>query len=196
MNRAVEGALALIALILTGAFLAAVAGGGEGISWGGASATPDDRYFHAGKTPSASAEDRGCLSKGCHAAAPHAKERTQAAFRNMHARFVDCLVCHGRESRASWSVRPPPQAPKPGAAQGGGTFRGRWTIAAPKPEIDREKMHGLIGQAVSCRACHSEQGYRELAGKGIRHLGPGFVNPVALRMIEEGAKQWIPDTMR
>lgn len=191
-----ECALGVTALVLTAAFVAAVGGGGWRIRGGGAPAAPDDGYFHAGKTRPASLGDLGCVSKDCHTAVPHAKDRTQAAFRNMHAGFIDCLICHGREPRTSWSVWPPPPAPGPGAARGGVSSRGRWTIAAPKPEIDRERMHGLIGQAVSCRACHSDQGYRELAAKGIRNLGPGFVNPVALRMIEEGAKQWIPDTMR
>jgi hypothetical protein len=196
VKQAVERVLALVAVVLTGAFLAAVAGGEGWIPGGGATAMPDDGYFHSGKTPPASLEDDGCLSKECHPGAPHAKDRTQAAFRNMHARFIDCLVCHGTESRTSWSAHPPPRVPKPGAAQSYGSSGRRWRIAAPTPKIDRGRMHGLIGRAVSCRACHSEQGYDDLARMGIRDLGAGFANPVALRMIEEGAKQWIPDTMR
>ncbi len=57
-------------------------------------------------------------------------------------------------------------------------------------------MHGLIGPALSCRACHSEEGSREIAALGVKSLPAGFSNPVALRMIEEGARQWIPDAMR
>ncbi len=194
MKRTAEWALAVAALILTGAFLSAVSGGGLLSPGEGFGAPRDGRYFHAGKTAPAAAGDRGCRSPGCHVGMPHARGRTQAAFRNMHMRFVECLVCHGKDSRKSWTaVHSPPENRSVG---GKGSLRSRWTIAAPGPAVEPGKMHGLIGPALSCRACHSEDGYRELAGKGVRDLPAGFTNPVALRMIEEGARQWIPDTMR
>lgn len=195
MKRAVEWALALVAVILTGAFLSAASGARGWIPRGGSATARDDRYFHAGKTAAISVEARGCRATGCHVGMPHAKDRTQAAFRNMHVGFIDCLACHGRDSRKSWVFEPPAPAPK----QGGGDRsypRKRWKIAVPMPGTDRERMHALIGPALSCRKCHSDAGHREMTGNGIRDLPPGFVNPVALRMIEEGAKQWIPDTMR
>lgn len=194
MNRAAEWALALVAAVLLVAFLSAVAGGPALIRGTGFAATADARYFHAGKTPAA-VEDGGCGAAGCHVGMPHAKERTHAAFRNMHVRFVACLVCHGRDSRKSWSVGPP--APGHGkGARDGGLPRNRWTLSAPVPPVDREKAHRLLGPALGCRGCHSAEGYRELGAKGAAGLPAGFVDPVALRMIEEGAKQWIPDTMR
>ena len=61
--------------------------------------------------------------------------------------------------------------------------------AAPMPGMDREKMHGSIGPALSCRACHSEQGYRDLTEKGIRDLPQGVVNQVAVRVIERAPSQ-------
>lgn len=195
MKPAVEWALALVAVILTGAFLSGVSGAGGWTLRGSSATARDDRYFHAGKTAPISVEARGCRSTGCHVGVPHAKDRTQAAFRNMHVGFIDCLVCHGRDSRKSWILEPPAPAPKQGGSDG--SFpRKRGRIAVPVPEIDRERMHGLVGPALSCRRCHSDEGHREMTEKGIRDLPPGFVNPVALRMIEEGAKQWIPDTMR
>lgn len=195
MSRTVEWALALVAVILTGSFLLAVTGRGGWMAGEGPDATRDPRYFHGGKTPPASLSERGCLSKGCHAGAPHAEDRTQAAFRNLHVRFIDCLVCHGRDSRKSWIAEAPAPVAKPGG-RAGAFPRNRWKIAASGPEIDRERMHGSIGPALGCRACHSEEGYRGMTALGIRDLPSGFVNPVALRMIEEGGKQWIPDNMR
>lgn len=194
MKRTVEGALALAAVILTVAFLSAVSGGGA--FFGKSSREPrDGRYFHAGKLPPVSGEDRPCRSPECHAGMPHVRDRTLAAFRNMHLRFVDCLVCHGRDSRKSWSAEPPPPEPKQ-ATGDTGPVRKRWKIASPMPGIEREKAHATLGAALSCRACHSEEGYRNITARGVKDLPAGFVNPVALRMIEEGAKQWIPDTMR
>lgn len=195
MKQAVEWTLALVALILTGAFLSAVSGAGGWFPRGDSPSARDDRYFHAGKTTPISVDARGCRSTGCHAGMPHVEDRTQAAFRNMHVAFVDCLVCHGRDSRKSWILEPPAPAPKQGGGDRGFP-RKRWKLAVPTPGTDRATMHGLIGPALSCRKCHSDDGHREMSEKGIRDLPPGFNNPVALRMIEEGAKQWIPDTMR
>ncbi len=123
---------------------------------------------------------------------PHAKDRTQAAFRNMHVRFIDCLVCHAAGSRGSWIAERP--APKP-ATGDTGLRRNRWRISTSTPPVERARMHTVLGTALSCRACHSPDGSREIAGDG-GGLPAGFVDPVPLRMIEEGAKQWMPDTMR
>ena len=195
MTRAAEWVLALSAAVLTGAFLSALAGGAGWTPAGRSGTTVDARYFHAGKTAPAPVEEGGCRAAGCHAGIPHAKDLTQAAFRNMHVRFVECLVCHGRDSRRSWRVGPPAPGPEKGGRDGVILWK-RWTIAAPMPSVDRAEMHTLLGPALGCRACHSGEGSREIGAKGARELPAGFADPVALRMIEEGAKQWIPDTMR
>ncbi len=196
MRGAAEWALGVAAAVLTGAFLSAAAGGilrTPGIAAGAAGGGP---YFHGGKTSAPQGADPGCGSADCHPGAPHAKDRSYAPFRNMHVRFVGCLVCHGRGSRGSWIVAAAGLARKPNPGDGG-FLRERWTIAAAAAAgKGREQMHALMGAALSCRACHSEEGSRDIAAKGGRNLPTGFDNPVALRMIEEGAKQWIPDTMR
>jgi len=195
MQRWVERVLALVAVVLTGVFLAGVVGQGKASHAEGSRRLLDGPYFHAGKTPPVPVEDRGCRSPGCHAGMPHVKDRTQAAFRNMHLGFLSCLVCHGKAPRSSWTAEPPPPAPNRPLG-GTGYLRARWKIAVSMPAVDREDLHGTLGQALACRACHSEEGRKEIAEKGVRDLPAGFANPVALRMIEEGAKRWIPDTMR
>ncbi len=195
MTRSAEWALALIAVILTGGFWAGVSGGGVALFGEGPPASRDGRYFHAGKAAIVTGEDRGCRSPGCHAGMPHARDRALAAFRNMHLGFVDCLVCHGKDSRQSWKAEPPP--PEAERAIGERGRRGkRWKLASAMPGVDREKSHGMLGAPLSCRSCHSEEGRREIAAKGVKDLPGGFANPVALRMVEEGAKQWTPDSMR
>lgn len=195
MTRTAEWALALVALVLTGGFLAGVSGGGVALFGEDPPASRDGRYFHAGKGAPVTVGDRGCRSPGCHAGMPHARDRALAAFRNMHLGFIDCLVCHGKDSRKSWIAEPAPAQEKRPSGDGG-PRRKRWTIVTPTPPADREKSHGMLGAALSCRSCHSEEGAREIAAKGAKDLPGGFVNPVALRMVEEGAKQWIPDAMR
>ncbi|MGE5189657.1 MAG: hypothetical protein ACM3NF_06335 [Gemmatimonadota bacterium] len=196
MRRAVEWALGAVAVLLTGAYLAAVSGGAGERPAGDPPGTPEGRYFHAGKVPAPALAEPDCLSEKCHGAVPHAKDRTEAAFRNMHVRFVDCLVCHGKESRASWVAVPPGRRPAGQAEHGGIAPRSRWRLEVRPTGIDRDRTHDSLGPALKCRACHSDEGYPRLTGLGIRDLPRGFANPVALRMIEEGAKQWIPDTMR
>ncbi len=195
MKRAVEGALALVAALLVGAFLLAAVGGAGWTSPRRVGAKADPRYFHSGKTDLAPAEEVGCRAGGCHAGMPHARERAEAAFRNMHVRFVGCMVCHGRESSKTWSVGRQARGPGKGSGEDG-IPRVRWTISAPTPPADRDKPHAPLGPAVACRACHSEQGYREIGARGARELPAAFADPVALRMIEGGAKQWIPDPLR
>ena len=47
-----------------------------------------------------------CTTSGCHNALPHAERIEVRAFLNMHATFVDCMVCHGGAAtppgQASW----------------------------------------------------------------------------------------------
>lgn len=193
MTRSAEWGLALAAIVLTAAFAAGVSGWGPAVFRGSVPAAATDRYYHAGKIPADRFGSDGCSAPGCHQRIPHTKVPARAAFCNMHLRFVDCLACHGKDARKTWVAEPPGGGPMAGI---GGRLRRPWRIAAPAPAVARDKIHGLIGPALSCRACHSEEGLREIAAKGIRDLPSGFANPVALRMIEEGAKQWIPDTMR
>lgn len=193
MKRPVEGGLALAAVILTAAFMAGFFGWGRHALRGSGPPTRAGFYYHAGKAPPAHVEEGGCRAPKCHTGFPHAKVRTQAAFRNMHLRFVDCLACHAKDARKSWVAEPLDASRADGSR---GSLRTRWKIALPAPAVSGEEMHALIGPALSCRACHSEEGQSEIAAKGIKDLPAGFADPVPLRMIEEGARQWIPDTMR
>ncbi len=193
MTRTVEWGMALAALALTAAFAAGVSGYGPAAFRGNAPAAAADGYYHAGKIPVTDFGSDGCRAPGCHPAVPHAKIRAQAAFRNMHLRFVDCLACHGKDARESWVAG---ARPDPMTAGGDGRLRTAVRLAVRTAPVTPDKMHGLIGPALPCRACHSDEGLREMAAKGIRDLPSGFANPVPLRMIEEGAKQWIPDSMR
>lgn len=195
MRHAAERALGLAAVVLTAAFLWAVAGGGPWAPGAGSPTKAGTGYFHGGKASPPVVEDAACGSAGCHAGTPHAKDRTYAPFRNMHGRFVGCLVCHGKDSRGTWIVAPPAAASTPGAGDDG-LLRKRWTIATAAPAVGRDKAHTVLGVALSCRACHSGEGSREISAKGGKELPGGFDDPVALRMIEKGAKQWIPDTMQ
>ncbi len=194
MRRGAEWALGLAAALLAAAFLSAVAGGGAPAP-GTLSGASTAAYFHGGKAGAGPAGDRACGAAGCHAGLPHARDRRYAALRNMHVRFIGCLVCHGKDSPGSWTVLRVAPA-KRAELRDGGTPGERWTIAATTTATGRERLHALLGPALSCRACHSAAGSREIAAKGGKGLPGGFEDPVALRMIEEGAKQWIPDTMR
>lgn len=191
MRRAADWALGFAAAGLAAAFLAAVAGRGAPRPV----ATAKAQYYHGGKSSAAPVDGSGCAAAGCHAGMPHAIDRAYAPFRNMHLRFVGCLVCHGKDTRGSWNVlrATPARKAEPGDA---GPPRERWTIDVATTATGKQQLHALLGTAMSCRACHSEGGSREIAAKGGKELPGGFDDPVALRMIEKGAKQWIPDTMR
>ncbi len=195
MKTRAEWALGVAAAVLTASFVWGLAGGG----WTPADASrraPGARYSHGGKTVPVILDAGGCGAPGCHGAAPHSRGGAYAPFRNMHGRFVGCLVCHGRGSRGAWIVTRPRLAPTP-EPRDGGVVRERWTIGAPgTPAGGKDVAHAALGEALSCRACHSADGSRDIAAKGGPGLPGTFEDPVALRMIEEGAKQWIPDTMR
>ncbi len=193
MRRSVEWGLRLAALVLTAAIMAGVSRIGPSVLRGSASPSAPDRYYHSGKVPVPSVEKRGCRAHECHSGLPHAKVRTQAAFLNMHVGFIDCLACHGKDARKSWVTTPPAADTKGGVS---GSPGARWKIASAETAVPREKMHEQLGLALACRACHSEDGLREFAAKGIKGLSGGFANPVPLRMIEEGGKRWIPDTIQ
>lgn len=138
-------------------------------------------YFHGGKAASAPPADASCQSARCHVAFPHRKGGGEAAFRNMHLRAADCLSCHGKDAERRWAGRAP-----------GETGR-KLRYAAPPGAAD---PHAWLGRAATCRNCHSEDGMRRFREKGVSALAPGFVDPIALRMIEGGAKRWVPGDLR
>ncbi len=193
MTRPAEWALALAAIAVSVAFTGGVSGWGRSAARGAASSSATDRYYHSGKGLEGVRATDGCVGEGCHVGFPHSRGLTLAPFRNMHVRFVECLACHATAAREAWVVRRATGRPGGGAAAGA---EPRWIIGSARTGAAREKMHGLTGAALSCRACHSEEGARALAARGIKDLRAGFQNPVPLRMIEEGARQWIPDTMK
>jgi len=56
--------------------------------------------------------------------------------------------------------------------------------------------HTLLGRPAACRACHSPAGAAALLGSGSPPPGPAFEDPVALRMIEKGAREWLPEGLK
>jgi hypothetical protein len=136
--------------------------------------------FHGGKTATPLAPDPGCQSPSCHEAYPHRKDRTEAAFRNMHLEFAECLSCHGKEPESHWKGEPGGKSPKIRYAR----------------EAATENPHADIVQAATCRKCHSESGRQRLREKGMTGLPPGHADPIALRMLEGGPKRWAPADIR
>ena len=182
MRRVWEWGLLAAALLLAAAFLSSVVGWKAGAGKGSGAAAPGNPYFHAGKAASAGTADPACQASGCHAAFPHGKDPGTAPFRNLHQGAVRCLACHGQEAQRGWTV-----------LEGRGEKLGYSPPGGKGPGTD---PHALIGPPLACRKCHSESGRSELAGKGMKGLPQGFANPIALRMMEEGARRWVPDTMR
>ena len=177
----------LIAILLLGA----------AVGWNSPDGKKTDRndhgtsYFHAGKTVSSEHPDPSCQSDACHAAFPHGNSPTSSAFLNMHVRFVECLSCHGVDSRNRWILKAS-AAGQPGAT---GPRRGI-AYPVPKGKSGDADRHALLAAPISCRGCHSESGTAALKARGIGDLPGGFANPISLRMMEEGAKRWIPADMR
>ncbi len=174
-----ERLLALAAVVVVISFLAGVAGWRSAA--GGGKAFPDGgmAYYHDGKTTAAVNPGPGCLGGECHVAYPHAAG-PEAAFRNLHVAFVECRVCHGPEGASKWR-----------ADRG---EDGRWRIrAGPGPGAD--DPHREFGVAVRCRGCHSDAGRARIEEGSPVPLPGTFRNPVALRMLEEGPRTWVPGSM-
>jgi hypothetical protein len=149
-------------------------------------------YFHGGKTLPGGRKDPSCQSEACHVDNPHEKNATLSAFRNMHVQFTDCLSCHGANSPNRWILTSPIVGGDPGLSDR--RVRIRYTV--PTGKNGREGHHALLVPPISCRECHSDSGRATLSAGGVTGLPAGFANPISLRMIEEGAKSWIPPDMR
>jgi len=174
-----EPLLILSAIAVVGCFLAGIVGwrsspGGEAPRLAG-----EGSYYHQGKTAAAGLPDPGCKSDACHGIYPHEKG-PEAAFRNLHAPFVECRVCHGTNGLAAWRVDRNPD--------------GRWRLRNENVSGGGDP-HRAFGPAVRCRVCHSEPGESLIGKMGDGALPRTFRNPVALRMLEEGSRKWIPDGM-
>jgi len=173
-----EGALSLAAVILAGTFLFGAAGVVPG-TISGRNETPfESTSYHGGKTETAPPSDGACQAPGCHDGYPHRKGTSVAVFRNMHLRRVDCLSCHGKEADRRWAVSGAPKDPS-------------WRVRYPS-DGRRSGPHAGMGPAMACRGCHSENGRAVLLERGVKELPSGFANPIALRMLEEGARRWDP----
>jgi hypothetical protein len=149
-------------------------------------------YFHAGKTLPGGRTDPSCQSDSCHADHPHERNAILSAFRNMHVLFIDCLSCHGAEFRNRWVAA----GPLTGGDTGSSDSRVRIRYTVPKGENGRNGHHALLVSPIPCRECHSDSGRVTLLARGAAELPAGFANPISLRMIEEGAKSWIPPDMQ
>ncbi len=169
------GAVLVAALFLLGVLDVRFGGPGK---TGGRS----DAGFHAASPAPPGPGNPACQAEGCHDAFPHRADRGRPAFLNMHLRYAECLACHGKEARARWST-----------TGRGGEGKGRvgYTAAGPGTEA-----HAGMGPPVACRSCHSEEGRLALAAKGMSALPSGFADPLALRMIEGGARSWTPADLR
>ncbi len=181
MNSWGARAATAAAFLFAAIYLAAATGfdlrrsGAEG-SPGGAAST-----YHGGKSAAPASPDPACQSKGCHAAYPHAKDRTESAFRNMHQEFADCLSCHGRDPENHWAGDPP--------------GRGRRIRYEPGKSAGKDP-HSDLGRAIGCRTCHSAAGLARLREKGMSRMRSDQSDPVALRMIEGGPRRWAPPDLR
>lgn len=149
-------------------------------------------YFHAGKTLPEREPDPSCQSIDCHVGYPHERDGILSAFRNMHVRFVDCLSCHGLKSQDRWTLTTPMTGGSPGSFDT--RVRIQYTIPPEGKMMDGH--HALLVSPVRCRGCHSDSRRTALSSRGVADLPAGFANPVSLRMIEEGAKNWIPPDLR
>lgn len=179
MTLGTERTLSLAAIAVAVCFLAGVAGWRLPVPGGRISSGSATGYFHEGKPAGAGMRDSSCRTEKCHGAYPHGKG-LESAFRNMHAEFVDCPVCHGREGKAEWSVE-----------AGGGD---RWRIRSGTPPAAGDP-HASFGTPVRCRECHSQAGRERIERGGTRKLQGTFNDPIALRMLEEGSRKWMPEGM-
>ncbi len=176
MRRGIEVVLAALAAAGIAVFAWGAAGTGASVRGGAASVS----YFHGGKDAARPAADPACQDGKCHAGLPHRKPVPESAFRNMHVAFAECLACHGKDPEGRWAP-----------AGGAGGRRIRFTGGAAAAD-----RHEGTARALSCRSCHSEAGREALRRKGIQDLPNNFASPIALRMIEEKGKRWVPDEIR
>jgi hypothetical protein len=145
-------------------------------------ARPDSgnfRAYHPGKNARTVPFDSGCIAEGCHPGAPHKRGLGLAPFRNMHAAYVDCPVCHAPDgmSRIAGSVA--------------GSGRHLLKYAGGKA-ASAGKGHPPLGSPAGCRRCHSDAGAGALKARGVPSLPSNFNDPIALRMQEGGARRWNP----
>jgi len=178
MTRWAERLLSLAAIAIAACYLAGIAGWrspgpGRRIS----SATAG--YFHEGKSGDSGIRDPSCQTETCHSAYPH-ERGPESTFRNMHVGFIECQVCHGKAGAAAWQIE-----------AGGGD---RWIIRAGTRQAGGDP-HTAFGPSVRCRECHSERGRKRIESGSNRKLHGTFHDPVALRMMEEGSRKWVPDGM-
>jgi len=169
----------LAAVAVVGCFFAGVAGWGFSLRVGDPRSAGDASYYHQGKTEPAAIPDPGCKSGDCHGIYPH-ERGPEASFRNLHAPFVECRVCHGAVGSAAWRVDR--------------NRDGHWRLRNESVPGEGDP-HRVFGPAVRCRGCHSDTGEDSIEKMGGGALPGTFRNPVALRMLEEGSRKWIPDGM-
>lgn len=171
--------LILAAIAVIGCFLEGVAGWGSSPGGEKSRLAGEASYYHQGKTEAAGLPDPGCKSDDCHGIYPH-ERGPEAAFRNLHVSFVECRVCHGTNGSAAWRVDRNPD--------------GRWRLRNESLPGEGDP-HRAFGPGVRCRGCHSDTGEDLIEKMGGGALPGTFRNPVALRMLEEGSRKWIPDGM-
>lgn len=180
MMGRVETVLGAGAVLLAALFLLGVQdvhprkAGGEGGQAGA--------VFHSASPESPEFRDPVCQAAACHDPFPHRKNRGQAAFLNMHRPYADCLACHGKDAKALWSAK-------------GESGSGKGKVGYSSDGRGTERHEGM-GPAVACRSCHSAEGRQVLMTKGMSGLPSGFADPLALRMIEGGARSWTPADLR
>ncbi len=116
----------------------------------------------------------GCSGSECHPKYPHEKAGNYSPFMNMHAIDFSCFVCH--------SV--------PGMNIVSETVDERVRLAAAGVESTVD-YHERFKKTLSCRNCHSDSGKKMLEEIIERDLTRGFLQPNALKLIEEGSKKWI-----
>lgn len=171
----------LLAVILAVAIFVLIARGAvPGISSGPlVPATDDGSYYHPGKNRRTLTDRQACIAEGCHGDAPHKRDKALAPFRNLHAIYVACPVCHAPDGSTRFT----------GSRDGNGRVHLRYTGSVP---ATGPKGHPPLGNPGGCRRCHSEPGMRSLKEHGLSTLPPGYADPIALRMHEGGARQWNP----
>lgn len=179
MSGRAERLLFLAAILLLASWFAGVAGWRWQPDGRGDSLHDGPAYFHGGKTVLDPLPAPGCRSGKCHAGVPHRKG-PEAAFRNQHGSFVECPACHGADGGTAWRAER--------------RADGRWMIRTETRQSPGDPHRGF-GAAVRCRGCHSEAGRKRIERGSTGSLQENFLHPVALRMLEEGSKSWVPDGM-